>query len=369
MRIFYDHQIFSLQDAGGASRYFYELARHLRGEDDLRLEIDLGLNNSIYPFAEIANGGVHIFGLRSRVNVGAFRYIVNELISNSLGLIRGSFDIYHPTLYRAIPFVRSRKLVVTHHDCIHERFPHLFRNAAMVIRNKERLYAAADAIICVSESSRRDLLRFYPVSEQRTHVIYHGLAPFVKRVSGDISPCSIATKYILFVGARRAYKNFMSLLDAYAASDIAVDYQLVAVGGGAVSASEAKRIEELGVAKRVKIIARATDEVLATMYRNAALFVYPSLYEGFGFPPLEAMSAGCPVLTVNVSSMPEICGDAAFYFDSEDPGSLKEALQRILSNREAIAQIKVKGYHQILRYQWDHTAKQTLELYRHVLTE
>jgi glycosyltransferase involved in cell wall biosynthesis len=367
MRIFYDHQIFSLQDAGGASRYFYELARHLGAIDGPRLEIALGLNSSVYPFRKIANADTRIFERRVTLSPGVPRYILNEIISNIVGFTRGRFDIYHSTLYRTIPLLRRRRTVVTHHDCTHELFPHLFRNAAMIIESKRRLYAAADAIICVSEASRRDLLRFYSVAEERTRVIYHGFAPFLKPVNDQNQTYGESLQYILFVGARGAYKNFMALLEAYTTSGAAVDYELVAVGGGEFVAAELEKINQLGIMKRIKLIPKATDEVLAATYKNAALLVYPSLYEGFGFPPLEAMSMGCPVLTANTSSMPEVCGEAAFYFDPKDPEALRCALERALSDAEGTERKKDMGYQQVARYRWERTADETLNLYRRVL--
>lgn len=369
MRVLFDHQIFSLQDAGGASRYFYELVRHLQATDSVHMELALGLNNSVFPFGTTVNSRTHVFESRSRLPPGVFRYLVNEIFSNALGPVRGLFDIYHPTLYRAIPWIRRQRMVVTHHDCTHELFPQLFRNAATVIRNKRRLYDAADAIICVSESARRDLIRFYPVAEKRTHVIHHGFAPFAESARGDANSVPQIAPYILFVGARGTYKNFMSLLQAYKDSGTALDYELVAVGGGEFSAIEREKINQLGISERVRLIAKASDQVLAEMYRNAALFVYPSLYEGFGFPPLEAMSVGCPVLAAKTSCLPEICGEAAFYFDAEIHGSLGAALQKLLSDCCKRAALKEKGYQQVALYSWARSAAQTLKVYRDVLEE
>ena len=231
-----------------------------------------------------------------------------------------------------------------------------------MIRNKRHLYNAADAIICVSESSRRDLLRFYPVDEKKTHVIHHGFAPFANPACEDVNSVRKINPYILFVGARGTYKNFMSLLEAYKDSGTAVDYELVAVGGGEFSAIERERINGLGISERVRLIPKASDQVLAEMYRNATLFVYPSLYEGFGFPPLEAMSVGCPVLTANTSCMPEVCGDAPFYFDPGIDGSLGAALQKLLSDSSNGAALKEKGYQRAALYSWGQTAVQTLKV-------
>jgi glycosyltransferase involved in cell wall biosynthesis len=176
MRILYDHQVFSLQDAGGASRYHFELARNLQHSDEVAIEVLIGLNGSVMPFATLQQPRTRVFGRRTAVKPGVARYATNEVLSAIIAPLRGRVDIYHPTLYRALPWVRRRRVVVTHHDCIHERFPHLFKNAAAIIESKRRLFARADAIVCVSKSSRNDLHRFYDVAEKKSHVVYHGFS-------------------------------------------------------------------------------------------------------------------------------------------------------------------------------------------------
>ena len=177
MRVLYDHQVFSLQDAGGASRYHFELIRNLQGLDEIAIEVLLGLNGSVMPFSSLRQARTRVLGRRTAMKPGLSRYAINELLSAATAPLRGRVDIYHPTLYRALPWVRRRGVVVTHHDCIHERFPHLFPNAASIVNTKRKLFAQADAIVCVSASSQRDLLHFYDVPENKTHVVHHGFAP------------------------------------------------------------------------------------------------------------------------------------------------------------------------------------------------
>ena len=365
MKIFYDHQVFSLFDAGGSVRYFHELTRHLQGRENVDLEIALGLNASVFPFAQLAGEHTRVLSSNTTLAPGMLRYMVNEAFSNALGVFGQRFDIYHPTIYRALPMIRRKRLVVTHHDCIHELFPHLFRNTSMILNSRKRLYAQADAIICISESSRRDLMRFYTVDERKTRIIYHGFAPFPSK-SRSVE-MSLSSPYLLFVGARGTYKNFMALLDAYVASKVSQDYELIVAGGGPLTGAEVAKIGKLGIGNRVRAVPKVGDDLLASLYRNAALFVYPTLYEGFGFPPLEAMSLGCPVLTSDKSSMPEICGDAAFYFNPVNHEALTVALQNVLSDRNGLEVMKTRGYEQVSRYNWSRTADQTLEVYRGTL--
>jgi glycosyltransferase involved in cell wall biosynthesis len=362
MRILYDHQVFSLQDAGGASRYHFELIRNLQASAGLALELLIGLNNSVMPFATLRQPNTRVFGRATRIKPGLTRYALNELFSAVLAPFRGTVDIYHPTLYRALPWVRRRRIVVTHHDCIHERFPHLFPNAASIVQAKRKLFAEADAILCVSASSRNDLLHFYDVAPEKTHVVYHGFSPL---------PAPDATieerqPYLLYVGSRAGYKNFGLLLEAFHRSGLVANYRLLAVGGGPSTAAEQQRIASLHLTGSITLIPKAEDAVLARAYHGAALFIYPSLYEGFGFPPLEAMSLGCPVLVNRTSSLPEVCGDAAFYFN----GSADELSHSLKSTLEDAPQLAIKrklGEEQVKLYAWSRCAQSTLDVYRAVL--
>ncbi len=365
MRILYDHQVFSLQDAGGASRYHFELIRNLQGAREVAIDLLLGLNSSVMPFASFQGPQTRVFGLQTAIKPGPARYALNESFSALIAPFRGRVDIYHPTLYRALPWVRRRRVVVTHHDCIHERFPGLFSNAASIMEAKRKLFAQADAIICVSESSRRDLLHFYNLAEIKTHVVYHGFSP-LPPPEGEPPPR--AEPYLLYVGSRAGYKNFGLLLEAFSRSGLAAAYRLLAVGGGPFSPAEQERIASLKLGRTVTVVPKAGDGTLARAYRDAALFVYPSLYEGFGFPPLEAMSLGCPVLVNKTSSLPEICGDAAFYFDAAaDAGELSRCLTTVLADDGGRALKRELGYQRVRLYDWTRSAHRTLGVYRTVL--
>jgi glycosyltransferase involved in cell wall biosynthesis len=366
MRILYDHQVFSLQDAGGASRYHFELVRNLQQLDEVTIEVLMGLNGSVMPFAGLQRPRTRVFGRHTAVRPGLARYAINEVFSAIIAPLRGRVDIYHPTLYRALPWVRRRRLVVTHHDCTHERFPHLFKNATAIIESKRKLFAQADAIVCVSNSSRNDLHRFYDVAEKKTHVVYHGFSPLLSAPGdgpGKMKP------YLLYVGSRASYKNFGLLLEAFFRSGLAGSHRLLAVGGGEFTAAERERIAALRLTGSVSVVPKAEDATLARAYRDAALFVYPSLYEGFGFPPLEAMSMGCPVLVNRTSSLPEICGDAAFYFNPSDVDELSQRLTAILADERGLALKRMLGEQQVRLYDWNRSALSTFEVYRSVLDD
>jgi glycosyltransferase involved in cell wall biosynthesis len=371
MRVLYDHQVFSLQDAGGASRYHFELIRNLQGLDEIAIEVLLGLNGSVMPFRSLQQARTRVLGRRTTMKPGLPRYAINELLSAVAAPLRGRVDIYHPTLYRALPWVRRRGVVVTHHDCTHERFPHLFPNAASIMDTKRKLFAQADAILCVSASSQRDLLHFYDVPEDKTHVVHHGFVPLGPVQGGGVDEGEVETSapYLLYVGSRASYKNFGFLLEAFFRSGLSGSYRLLAVGGGAFTAQEQEQIASLQLTGSITLVAKADDATLACAYRDAALFVYPSMYEGFGFPPLEAMSLGCPVLVNRTSSLPEVCGDAAFYFDSSDPEELAQRLQSIVEDKPGVANKRQLGERQVTLYDWNRCAQGTLAVYRRVTDE
>ena len=363
MRILYDHQVFSLQNAGGASRYHYELALHLSSVPGLDVCLYLGLNGSVYPFKALNSNKTRVFSIRSTARPGLVRYALNELLTQAWTMFSGRWDVYHPTLYRAIPTVRAGKMVATHHDCTHERFPELFHDAKRIIKAKQKLFASADSIICVSESSRRDLLYYYGVDPQKTVVVYHGHDAVQREPRLSHAKKDVQRPYLLYVGSRFGYKNFTGLLHAFSESGLARDYDLLAVGGGQWSKAESDLANRLNVLGQLKLIPHADDSVLAEAYANATVFVYPSRYEGFGFPPLEAMSAGCPVAASRCSSIPEVCGDAAFYFDPDDSGAIAKTIETAVGSPQRLTKIQA-GYETARRFSWPVCAEKTLRVYR-----
>jgi glycosyltransferase involved in cell wall biosynthesis len=367
LRILYDHQVFSLQSAGGASRYYYELIESLAGVAGVRTELWMGIthSNAALPLCPLSRPQTRVISWRGNLGCGRARYVVNELLSNAWAAFAGIMDVYHPTLYRSLPMVRARRIVVTHHDCAHERFPQLFANAREIIRAKRGLYARADAIISISESSRQDLLHFYNVNPAKTRVIHHGLRRLPRSAAAAAElRMRVPGAYLLFVGSRAPYKNFNALLRAFHASGLDQSMQLVVAGGGVLTEEEHAVALQLGVENRLVIFPQITDQHLAEAYSAATLLVYPSLCEGFGFPPLEAMAAGCPALVSYRSSMPEICRDAPFYFDPGADGSLECALLAAATDEAARDRARQRGVEVASLYSWQRCANETLSLYQ-----
>jgi glycosyltransferase involved in cell wall biosynthesis len=363
VRIFYDHQVTSLQDAGGVSRYFFELIRQLLSHGGIEPDLLLGLQHSVIPFRSLPKPA-RVFAVSSGLLPGNQRYAINEAMTALLAPTRGRYDVYHATYQRVLPYVRSRAVVVTHHDSITERYPHLFPDAAAIHGRLKRLYARADRIVCISEASRQDLLHFHTVPLEKTEVIHHGFSPLPEPVETELTDFD-GRPFLLYVGARSAYKNFSLVVEALAGQrDKALC--LLVMGGGAFSSEEAQHIEQCGVTSRVRLVPRASDGELAAAYRAACLFLYPSLYEGFGFPPLEAMHSGCPAIVSRIPALLEICGDAAFYFDPET-AELVSLIESLRSDDTFRFSKKEAGFAQVARYTWEQAATLTLAAYRRAL--
>src|SRR5271157_2517099 len=243
-------------------------------------------------------------------------------------------------------------------------FPHIFRYLKEVLRAKQALFTRADVIICISESARKDLLEFYGVGAAKTRVIHPGLSR-LPRCPAQASRLreQVRREYVLYVGHRAAYRLFNSLLQAFHETGLHTSLDLFVLGG-ALKSEEKTLIAKLGLRESVMSIARVSDELLAEAYASAKLFVYPSLAEGFGFPPLEAMAAGCPVLASYTSSIPEVCRDAPFYFYPADQGSFARSLLQAVNDEEARVKSIHRGRAVAGEYSWEKCGGETLALYR-----
>ncbi len=364
MKIVFDHQIFSLQVYGGISRYFFELSRTIKSKTKNKIEIIAPLYINKYLNKE----DVSIKGLKipGENETGKFIYFVNKLISP---LLISSFkpDILHHTYYfNQTGFLNHKyKKVLTIHDMIHEIYPHYFKNSKFYIEAKKNAVKKADHIICISENTRRDLIKILGVKYEKTSVIHHG---FLSQKSSFIDNKDLVKPFILFVGSRNGYKNFRNLLSVFASKpDLNKNYNLVAFGGRPFCKKEITLINELGLSKENVIYKSGDDNILRGLYKRASLFVYPSLYEGFGLPPLEAMSCGCPVVCSNSSSMPEVVGNAATYFDPKSLDSIYIAIVKTLNDKQKIEQLKIKGFKRIKNFEWAKCAKMTLDIYGNLI--
>lgn len=354
----FDHRIFAYQRYGGISRAYVRLVQHLP-----EFGVDSKIISPLYLteyVRELPNGAVWGRQIAPSDKGTRRAFVMGEVLHRPLALAYGA-DIVHETYYhpRRVAPKRAR-IVTTIHDMIHE-FDLGSEISRAVKRDMALGVARADKIICISESTRRDLLKVHPEVAAKTEVIWHGFDP-------NRAPPSAAAPhprpYLLYVGMRwRGYKNFEGLVAAIASSPaLREGFDLFCAGGGPFNAKELQLIESAGLAGKVSQ-RDVDDEMLQASYRHAHMFIYPSLYEGFGMPPLEAMAADCPVVCMAVSSMPEVCGDAAEYADPKNPESLQGAIERVAFSPERAEALRGAGGERLKLFSWRECARRHSEIY------
>ncbi|MCV7220896.1 glycosyltransferase family 4 protein [Mycolicibacterium elephantis] len=362
MKVAFDHRIFSMQRYGGVSRYIFELASRLPSDavSEVRIVAPVYINN--YLMADSARR----FGQGRYVHAdfAGIRHMVGvaNRIAQPIAWSSTNADIVHETYYSMVPVGKGRRRVITVHDMIHELF---LPNAKRVIASKRAAVNRADHIICISETTRRDLINLYGIDAAQTSVVHLGYS-LTSEIKDAEERGSRQRPSLLYVGHRGGYKNFSTVLQAFSSSPTLRQFDLVAFGGHPLQLDERKEIERLGIADRVRYEC-GSDRKLAECYRTAAAFVYPSKYEGFGIPPLEAMSHGCPVVCSRGGSIPEIVGDAGAYFDPCDAEELRSTLELVVTTESLQADLRVRGFARISAFSWDRCAAETAQVYRDIL--
>lgn len=372
MKIAYDSQIFCAQTYGGVSRYFCEIASRLAQAPGLEVSIAAPLY--INAYLQNLPPGI-VTGFRGP-RADRFKSIYPRLFLRGVGLVLGDLvlrakfpDVVHETYYFSHPLgPRRARRVLTIYDMIHERFPSDFPLGDKTTRHKAMAAKRADHVICISESTRQDAIELLGLPPEKTSVIHLGFDLMTEGGAGLTGEGRTTDEpFLLYVGNRGGYKNFLRLLEAYASSpQLRAGFKLVCFGGGALSAEERERMAQLGLANGRVIQLGGSDQLLSRLYARASAFVYPSLYEGFGIPPLEAMSHDCPVVCGTTSSIPEVVGDGGEYFDPADVDSIREAIERVVGSENHRKALIEKGRARLGCFSWDRCAGETLEVYRNL---
>lgn len=358
MRVALDEQIFAIQPYGGISRLFYEKARSFESDSSFGVSID--------PLrAPIVNE--YLLGdpeLAARLQVtraaGPYRALARYFTRRRR---TDAVDVVHNTFYlpRGLSEHPDSRRVVTVYDMIPELLPKTRRRLDF-LTEKHAYVQKAHHIICISESTKRDLLRVYPEIHAPVTIAYPGVGPSfhpdVERVDGLPEP------YILHVGNRSSYKDGATLLRAFARIAARFpDHVLFLVGGGPLTQDEASFIASHGLERRVVQRSLGDDEVAAA-YRQAEVTVFPSRYEGFGLPAVEAMACGSPLVLTDTSSLPEVGGAAARYFAPGDDAALAAILTELLGDISQQQQLRLAGFDQAAKFTWNGYAMANAEAYR-----
>ena len=290
-------------------------------------------------------------------------------LSRKLFSNRNKIDVFFsPTHY--LPFYVPFLSVISILDVSYLHFPNLFKKKDLYQLKLWGRFSIRKAkkIITISKSSKNDIIKQYGVTEEKVVVIYPGIKQ-VSRMKYKVLSMSDLNKkfgidrdYILFVGTLQPRKNIERLIEAFSILKNK-NLQLVIIGKkGWMYEDILAAPKKFGITDRVKFLDYVSDEDLPSFYKNAICFVLPSLYEGFGLPVLEAMKYGCPVLTSNVSSLPEAGGDAALYFDPQNTEDIAKKIDLVISDEKLRSEMKEKGYQQVKKFAWEKTARETLKV-------
>jgi len=323
---------------------------------------------------------------------GAYRWRLTTAFRHFLGLSMDRFfagvDLFHATEH-LLPRFSSVRTVFTLHDLIFLFHPETHKplNRWFLTLMMPRFLRVADAVIAVSECTKRDAIRFYGIPEEKITVIYEGVNPRFRPADPEAIAAvrarySLPEHFILYVGTIEPRKNLAALLEAFhhllatcslrpAPCDLlpaTCDLRLVIVGKrGWLYEGFFHRLRELGLEDRVIFTGYVPDEDLPAIYSAADLFVFPSLYEGFGLPVLEAMACGTPVVCSDTSSLPEVAGDTALLVDPTDVRALAAAMERALTDEHLRAEIRARGLGRAGHFTWEKAARGTLEVYLRVM--
>ena len=358
-KVLYDHQAFTIQDYGGVSRIFSEL---LSKDVDTK-DLELHLSVLLYKNQHLKDTTIIHHRWMPYRDVSM---LLNHFF-NIYELKKANYDIYHPTYYNTslLKYAKYKPVVATFHDMVHEKFSekfHELKTDANTIENKRKMAHQADHIIAVSENTKQDLIEIYGLQSDKISVIHLGTS-LTKPV--DIKK-SVECDYILYVGNRFAYKNFKFFLQCVAGMLVKNNVKLVCAGGRGFSDEETEIINQMRISNYVEH-KEVNDEILSELYSNALCFVFPSLYEGFGIPVLEAFSCKCPCVLSNTSSLPEVAGDAAVYFDPSDKDSIIYAIECVLVNQSLQQELIEKGTQRLKSFSWSKMKNNTFEVYKKLL--
>jgi len=367
MKIAFDQQIFNLQSYGGISRYFTFLAQALLSQSqDVCVFAGVHQNNYLSALPKNVVRGLKLskYPPKSGRIMQMFNHYLAEMQINTW-----QPDIVHETYYSAMPLnKRKAPRVITVYDMIHELYPQTFSNRDNATNLKLKKINNVEHIICISQNTKNDLIEIFGVEEDKISVTHLGVDSSFSHYHPEQNS-EFRRPFLLYVGARGGYKNFHAVLQAVSNSkQLRNDFDLVAFGGGRFSRKELDAISSFGFDDNRVRKMDGNDEKLKELYHLADAFIYPSLYEGFGIPPLEAMACSCPVISSNTSSMPEVIGNAGEYFDPTNVDELIVAIENVVYSSVRSEELRLLGKERIKIFSWEKTAKRTLDIYQMVVS-
>lgn len=359
MKVLYDPFCFS-EFYGGVSRYFSEVINGLPNEVDYSIPLKY-TNNEYYsilnlPYKEFFKNN------RFKGQCSIIKMLnIPELRKN---IRSDTFDIYHQTHYDTYAFdllPRTTKKIVTIHDMNFFAIPEFYEEKNKLKEKQTDSIRKADHIITVSQNTKKDLIKFFDIPETSISVIYHGAS----RLNSDIKPYCLDRPYILFVGSRNAYKNFGNTILAFKELNRNRDFYLVCTGSP-FNKHEIELLNKLNILDSV-IQIKASETVLNSLYRGALCFIYPSFYEGFGIPLLEAMTNMCPIICSSRSCFPEIVDDAGLFFDPDSVDDIRNKIEQIANSHMLRVDLIKRGKERVKNFSWEKSAHEHFNLYQSII--
>jgi glycosyltransferase involved in cell wall biosynthesis len=305
-------------------------------------------------------------------------YSLQEQVRIPLALRRVRADLFHAPHYVLPPLTPCRS-IVTIHDCIHLRFPQYLPSRAGHAYARGALWAATHQsarVLTVSEASKRDILQYFRIPEEKIDVISNAIderfntPPAPDDIERVKERYQLNDPFVLYAGNIKPHKNLERLIEAFHIFHRSgfEDVKLLIIGDEISKYATLRRaVHRLQLHKHVRFFGFVSDDTLAALYRLAAVFVFPSLYEGFGLPPLEAMASGAPVVTSNVSSLPEVAGDAALLIDPYDTEAIADAIRRVLSDDQLRLEMRERGFVRARHFSWERSIGRVHDIYQEVL--
>lgn len=349
MKVLFDHHLF-YQLYGGASKYFVKMISHLP-QDSWETTALWSINE----YAR-ATGLIHTVKKRFKGEVSVLERV--NRIYTTYKIVKGQFNVLHQTDFDNYFYkeLGDKPLVVTYHDSnLSTIDPH-----PAIVKKQEKALHRANAIIVVSQNTKKDLLDLFDVDEKKVHVIYHGIdIPDLQEFPKERI---IKDEYFLYVGRRSTYKNFKRLASAFARlHKIYKNIKLVCTSQE-FTEEEYYFFSSLSIDDAL-IAVKASEQEMIQLYRDAVALVFPSLYEGFGMPILEAWSCRCPVILANASCFPEIADNAAIYFDPYSENDMFQRLLEVYESRKLRLKLISLGEKRVLDYSWSKCAKEHMRVY------
>jgi glycosyltransferase involved in cell wall biosynthesis len=306
-------------------------------------------------------------------------YSVSEQVRIPMTLLREHIDLFHAPHYVLPPLIHCRS-VVTIHDCIHLMFPQYLPGRLAYAYAKTQLWIAAhrsDRVLTVSETSKLDILRRFRVPADKVTVVYNAIDERLARPPAEEDFERVRVRYqlkdpyALYVGNIKPHKNLERLIEAFhelRQESTFETLKLIIIGDEITKFQGLRRaVHRYKLHKHVRFFGFVPLETLSVLYRLASVFVFPSLYEGFGLPPLEAMSFGTPVVTSNVSSLPEVVGDAAMLVDPYSSESIADGMRRVLTDEHLRAFLRERGMERAREYSWERSVRSIRQVYAEVM--